>query len=424
MDAQNVSVADSMPATAQEVAMEPAHSPKGASSAERWMNCPGSGVLLKKLDLPETEEQDYRAEGLAMHEAAAHCLENWLDTWEIVGQTFHGVVIDKVMADSVQIYLDFCRPLMDGATVYIEKRIGGDPAKRPHPDFYGTVDFSAYGPEILDITDLKGGEGIIVEPEENPQMKYYAYGIILERIAAGVKVRSDRIVRLSIVQPRAFHYDGPIRTWETTVGEIIHWAENELIPAMERAEFDVTLDPGKWCRFCPAKLFCPMLQGLFGAAAKADASHLANFGQKRLSLEYGQLDAVNFYIKAMKDEVYRRNMLGNTVPGTKLVLKKSNRIFRDHVVFDDTPEPMPIEFYLKNQLGDAIYTKPELKTPAEIEKLGPAAKKIVQSTSYMPNNGLTVALDSDPKPGVKVEKAADAFAHLIEAADATATNGD
>jgi hypothetical protein len=167
-----------------------------------------------------------------------------------------------------------------------------------------------------------------------------------------------------------------------------------------------------------------MLQGLFGAAAKADASHLANFGQKRLSLEYGQLDAVNFYIKAMKDEVYRRNMLGNTVPGTKLVLKKSNRIFRDHVVFDDTPEPMPIEFYLKNQLGDAIYTKPELKTPAEIEKLGPAAKKIVQSTSYMPNNGLTVALDSDPKPGVKVEKAADAFAHLIEAADATATNGD
>jgi hypothetical protein len=317
-----------------------AHSPKGASSAERWMNCPGSGVILKKLDLPETEEQDYRANGLAAHEAAAHCMLNVLDTWEIVGQEFYGVPCDKVMADSVQIYLDYCRPLMDGATtVLIEERIGGDPATRPHPDFYGTVDFAAYGPEVLDVVDLKYGEGIIVEPENNPQMMYYAYGIIHKRLTAGVQVRSDRIVRLSIVQPRAFHYDGPIRSWETTVGEIVHWAETELIPAMERAEFDVTLDPGKWCRFCPAKLFCPMLQGLFGAAAKADASHLANFGQKRLSLEYTQLDAVNFYIKAMKDEVYRRNMLGNTVPGTKLVLKKSNRIFRDHVLFDDTPEP-------------------------------------------------------------------------------------
>lgn len=405
---------------------EPAHSPKGASSAERWMNCPGSGVILKQLELPESDEQDYRAEGLAMHEAAAHCLENWLDTWEIVGQVFHGVAIDKPMADAVQTYLDFCRPLMENArTVLIEKRIGGDPVKRPHPDFYGTVDFCAWGEEITDVADLKGGEGIIVEPEENSQMKYYAYGIIHERMQAGVQVRSDRVVRLSIVQPRAFHHEGPIRSWETTVGEIIHWAENVLIPAMNRADFDTTLDPGKWCRFCPAKLFCPMLEGLFGAAAKADASHIANFGQKRLALDFAQLEAVNFYIKAMKDEVYRRNMLGNTVPGTKLVLKKANRIFREHVELPNFPDQVaPIEEYLKSLLGDVIYTKPELKTPAEIEKLGPKAKQIVQRTAYMPNNGLTVALDSDPKPGVKVEKAADAFAHLIEAADATATNGD
>lgn len=377
------------------------------------MNCPGSNVILKQINLPETDEQEYRAAGIAAHEAAQHCLVNKLDTWEIIGQKFHDVECDKAMADAVQTYLDFVRPLADlpTAAVMIEQRIGSDPAVRPHPSFFGTVDFASYSTDFLDVVDYKHGEGIVVEPENNAQMMYYAYGILHARMSNGVKVRSDRIVRLSIVQPRAFHFDGPVRTWETTAGEIIHWAENELIPAMQRAELDTTLDPGKWCRFCPAKLFCPMLQSLFGAAAKADASVLPNFGQKRIGLEYQQIEAVNFYIKALKDEVYRRNMLGNTVPGTKLVQKRSNRIWNGDVTAR-----------LEAELGPAIYTKPELKSPPEVEKISPAAKKLVSELAYMPDNGLTVDLESSTKAAVRVEKSTDIFAHLIDAADAT--NGD
>lgn len=33
----------------------PAHSPLGASSAERWMNCPGSVALLKDLKMETTD---------------------------------------------------------------------------------------------------------------------------------------------------------------------------------------------------------------------------------------------------------------------------------------------------------------------------------------------------------------------------------
>lgn len=398
--------------------MEPEHSPKGASSAERWMNCPGSGVLLDKVKLPQTDEPEYRAAGIAAHEAAAHCLKTPCDTWEIIGMKFHDVVVDKEMADAIQMYLDFVRPLADTAvTVMVEQRIGGDPATRPHKDFYGTVDFAAYATDILDVVDYKHGEGIVVEPDENPQLKYYAYGILHNRIARGSNVRSDRIVRLSIVQPRAFHYDGPIRTWETTAGEIIYWAENELIPAMERAELDTTLEPGKWCRFCPAKLFCPAMDVIYRGLAEmtADEAMVQNFGQNRLGGLYCLLEANSFMVKAIKDEVYRRNMLGNTVPGTKLVMKKANRIFKEGA-----------EAELKEALGEAIYSKPELKSPAEVEKIGPAAKKLVQELAYMPQTGLTVAPESDTKPAVKVEKAQDVFAHLIEQADnsATSTNGE
>lgn len=394
------------------VVHEPEHSPLGASSAERWMNCPGSNVILAKLKLPESDEEEWRSAGLAAHDAGAACLTEVIDTWEIVGREFHGLKVDDAMAEAVQLYLDTVRPMMtESATVMVEQRVGADPATRLHPKFFGRVDFAAYDTDITEVVDYKHGEGIVVEPEENVQMLYYAYGILEARRSAGVNVRSDRVVRLTIVQPRAWHEDGPVRQWETTAGEVFAWAEETLLPAMRNAEVDVTLDAGKWCRFCPAKLFCPLLAGLFGAAAKADPEVIPNFGQQRLALEYAQRDAVKFYVTALEREIYRRNMLGNTVPGTKLVLKKANRVFKEGA-----------EAVLVEKLGATeVYTKPELKSPAEIDKLGPAAKKIVSELAYMPQTGLTVADASSTKPAVKVEKQVDTFAHLIQAGDNNAT---
>jgi hypothetical protein len=388
----------------------PEHSNKGGSGAERWMSCPGSSVLLAKLNLPQSDEPDYRRDGVAAHEVAAHCLTNNIDTWEVVGLKFHDTEVTQEMADAVQVYLNDVRQFSNYQTVVIEQSIGSDLPERPHPDFFGRLDFGAWGTDDIIIEDYKHGEGIVVEADENPQMMYYAYGFILRRIQINkVNVRSDRVVRLRICQPRAFHEDGPIREWTTTAGEIIHWGENVLIPAMERADFDTSFDCGKHCRFCAAKLFCPLLSGMFGAAARADATALPNFGQSRMSAEYDACKAVEFYVKAVKDEVLRRNMLGNTVPGTKLVLKKANRVW--------SPEAEPV---FKERFGDEAFTKPELKSPAEMSKIGPVAKTLVSEYAFTPQTGLTVAPIGDPKPAIKVEKGVDIFAHLIDAGNSTA----
>ncbi|MBO8865195.1 DUF2800 domain-containing protein, partial [Staphylococcus aureus] len=34
---------------------KPLHSPLGASSADRWIHCPGSVALIKALDLPRSD---------------------------------------------------------------------------------------------------------------------------------------------------------------------------------------------------------------------------------------------------------------------------------------------------------------------------------------------------------------------------------
>ena len=370
------------------------HSPLGASAAERWMNCPGSNVILQQLDLPETEESEYAKEGTAAHAVAAHALRNGLDMWECEGQEWNGVIVDKEMVDALQDYLDVLAAVRAEhnkgfVKELIEYPIAGD----FHPLFFGTCDDAILGEEVLDITDLKYGAGIAVDVVNNPQLKYYAVGVL-------EKFMGPKRVRLRIVQPRAFHEDGPIRVWETTSEELLTWKKEVLIPAMRRAEIDTTLTPGDHCRFCPAKLACPVLTALFGASVTADASILPNFSNDALSRNFKLTAAVKHYIKALEDEVYRRLSHGQEVPEFKLVPKKANRVF--------TSEGATL---VKDEFGaDAIETK--LKTPAQIEKLGAAGKKFVREHAYTPQTGLTVAPLDDDRVGVKIQPPAEAFAHI------------
>lgn len=403
--------------------VQKAHSPLGASSAERWMNCPGSNVLLNALDLPEgSDSSDFAIEGTNAHEAAAYCLRTDSDAWEIMGE-FSGAngkfEVTVEMADGVQLYLDVVRSLVaeHGDPVHVnhvvEERISGD----FHTQFYGTVDDAILGPEILDVTDFKYGAGIAVDAYDNPQLKYYAVGILNRYIGA-------KRVRLRIVQPRAFHEDGPVRVWETTAEELLNWKRDVLIPAMNRAEISHTLTPGDWCRFCPAKIACPLLVGLFGASVSADASALANYSNDGLARNYQLVAAVKHYIKALEGEVYARLNRGEEVSdGTKdgtfiLTYKRANRVLSpDGVkVLELCAAPPP--GYDPPFKPEEVYTKPEIKSPAQIDELGPRGKEFTKEYAYTPQTGLTVVPASSNKVAVKVKKVAEIFSDYAQKAEA------
>lgn len=389
----------------------PEHSLLGASGAERWMNCAGSVALLKALELPETDEPDYRREGTAGHEAAAHCLTNGLDTWEIVGQVFNDTEITEPMAQAIQTYLDAVRPSMEAAVKsYIEF-----PVSSPvHELFYGTLDFGAIIPPgvldefpkgLLDITDLKMGEGIMVEVDDNPQLKYYAFGFIdgVERSGYIQGFAEDFPVRLRIVQPRG--YLEPIRDFMTTWGEIREWVNDTLVPAMHRTEIDNDLDAGPWCRFCPAKLVCPLLTSLYRAAATYNPKEIINISDESIGRSYQYLQGVEFYVKALKDDVFRRLNNGKKVPGAMLTPKKANRVFK-----------ATAHALAEKEFGAEAFTTPVLKSPPQIEALGAAGKAFVKQWSYKPDTGLTVCLESDKsKPRVDVRPLTETFAAIVEA---------
>lgn len=371
---------------------------------ERWYNCPGSTHLLKKISLPDTDEPEWTGLGKAAHELAHRCLMKDEPAWLSIGTTIGKFVVDDVMAKAVQVYLDFVGPLIqaEGVTWHAEAPIGVDPKTRPHKDFYGTVDLDAYGPMGLDIVDYKHGEGIIVEPEWNKQMLYYAFGRLFERRQRGVKLNPAKPVSLTIVQPRAFHLISTIRTWTTDVETVLKWGDETLLPAMDAAETETSFDAGSWCRFCPAKLFCPLLVGLFGAAAKADANAVPNLSNERLGLEWKQRDAVKFYMMALDTEVLRRGTRGQTVPGTKVVWKRSMRAFRGGAAD-----------IFKARLGDTAFNPATLKTPAEMEKVSEDAKKLVKEWSFLPKTGYTIAPLTDNRTAVKTETSTETYAHIL-----------
>lgn len=381
------------------------------------MNCPGSNILLDTLALPETEEESWTTEGTAMHAAAAACLNDGVDAWEMMHRDFGGVAIDAEMADGVQVYLDYVRPIITQASAHWVEFPISSPV---HELFYGTLDFGAlalrmstapgacpprFNTNVVRIVDLKGGKGIVVEVEDNPQLKYYAFGLI----DAHPEWPDEMPVILAICQPRIdYHPDGMIREWETTVGEIREWVHDTLVPAMQRAQFDRTLDAGSWCRFCPAKLACPLLTSLFKAAATHNPAVIPHLSDENLGRDYQLREAVKFYLTAQEAETQRRMLAGREVPGAKLVRKKSNRIL-----------PPAAQKTAVQIFGDAAYKERAVKSPPELEKLGEVAREFVKENAYSPDTGLTVALESDTRPAVKLPRASDTYAEAAAKAGGT-----
>src|SRR6202142_1835353 len=102
----------------------PLHSPLGASSAERWMACPGSTALVASLG--PTDDQDdpeYRRRGILAHELASRCLTANTDCYEEMAGF---PLLGPDDAAAVQTYLNYVRiDIGDyaGSQTYIEHRV-------------------------------------------------------------------------------------------------------------------------------------------------------------------------------------------------------------------------------------------------------------------------------------------------------------
>lgn len=403
------------------------HAILGASSATRWINCPGSVSAIAALPTKDRDNtSEYADEGTAAHALGEYILRKFgfdKSAHEFLGKKVKGELgsyeVDHEMADAVDVWTEtasrhFGR--LGNPEMLIEKRVQPLPDRE---DLFGTADTILIGDDELVVIDYKHGKGIVVEVDWNDQMMYYALGALMKVIArmpSNVMVPIKRVT-LIIVQPRAIHQDGPVREW-TIDPEILFEFGDTLRGAADRTkEPDAALKAGPWCRknFCPkAAKGCHALKALAHSIAATDFDDLPDLPVKpeREDLEpHVSLpdptdpDAVgramqivpllDFWAKEVEGYAQALLTRGHHVPGQKLVRKRANRQWEDEAAVEKKLRDKRVKL-------DATHTR-KLRSPAQIEKLPNVGKDWVAKYAVKPEGGLTIAQDTDRRPGVLAE---------------------
>lgn len=374
--------------------MAEGHSLLGASGASRWLACPGS-FHLSQITGPGGESE-HAALGTAAHKLAERALHDCKDAWEYTGELVDGFKVglgeNEIDPSAVQVYLDYVRAITETADFTEVEHTFGKRYK-PNEHFWGTADFVAVS-DHLHVVDLKFGEGLYVEAVGSPQLQYYAWGAINE---LGFDFPDDKPVLLAIVQPRRPSSE-PVREWTTTVGDIRQWAETVLLPGMERAIAGAQdLNPGEWCRFCPALLACPRAR----KAVTTVATATADTSDEALDALYAEFQTAKMVGKALEARLLARCQEGAKFTNVKLVKKRSTRTWKEGV------EPLLVQ-----TLGDDAYAK-TLLSPAQAEKLSAKMKAFVAENAFLPESdgySLKPATDSTPE-ATPADDMARQFAH-------------
>lgn len=237
-----------------------AHALLSPSASNIWLKCPGMPKLAQDVPYQVSEAA---ANGTLIHSMVEAQLKDrldgvtledyYLDKEEAIEDFV--IKIDQGMIDCAKSYVEYVKKRqeeLDGRLL-IEERVS---IEEISPDVWGTADALIIGKNRLVVCDLKSGK-FPVEAKDNTQLMIYGLGA-LSRYG-----NEDTTMELTIVQPRGFHKDGPVRSWDISAVDLVEWGYESLKQATDAcAEEEPEYNFGDHCRFCNAKAKCPVYQDL------------------------------------------------------------------------------------------------------------------------------------------------------------------
>lgn len=362
-----------------------AHATWSASATKRNCACPGALALT--VDLPErsSEAADW---GTCAHQISEACLRDGGNADRFLGTIQkgkeHEFEVDEEMAECAQTYIDYVRSrVTDPRFLWVETKFVLNERFDLPLDAGGTADAVVFNPETgeLEVIDLKGGRGVVVEAVGNPQGRTYALGAL-----STLRKLNPTAVRVTIVQPRAPHRDGRIRSEIFDVLDLSEWA-SEMIASMRRAAEAIDarktmgdlqwsaayLNPGPHCAdtFCGAAGFCPALaQRSLDAIGMhfdpiTEAPSIQNAPESGTPAERAarldMLDMIDDWVKAVRAHEHRMAEMGQPAEGYGLVAKRG----REKWVDGGDAKALA----LAETMGvprDALLNAPKIRTPKQV----------------------------------------------------------
>lgn len=406
------------------------HARLSPSSASRWTKCPGSLRLIGERGITDNSSRAAE-EGTAAHELLEMCILQGKPPIDFLGIRLNpcqfepdGFLVDNEMVGYITEVYEWVvdKTISSKGVLFPERRV--KPGQMfGRDDCSGTADITIIHPPFITMGDLKYGQGIGVDVENNLQLLLYGMGVLAEMPVQERK--AIKFLDLFIMQPRYNHSDGTIRSIRYSVADLYMWAEWFRLKALATDAPDAPLNAGdSQCQFCPVKYdrySCPALRNkaleVFDVVdVKAIEQKVLrppeslSVAERTLILDYA--DLIESFVKAVKAAAQTDLENGIDVPGQKLVRgRKGNRKWS--VEEEDVALKLTKEFGLKK---DKIFTDPKL---LGIEKILKAVKsapkysddklKSLEALIEQPDGKAVMAPVSDPRDAIGAARIRDAF---------------
>ena len=353
----------------------------GGSTAKRVMACPGSVKLVQQM--PPKPSSKYADEGTLLHNVIAEILTTDRTPESYLGTVYEGITLDQDLIDAK------LRPALDALNEIdpnkemeyaVEQVVGFDTAL---PGVFGSADLIGRLGDRAIVLDWKFGSGVAVDVEENAQAMFYA-AAAMRTPATMWAFQGVTEIECIIVQPPS------VKRWVTYPSRIASF-ERELVLAVRGAMLsDAPLSSGDHCRWCAAKPICPVMTGAVDRALK-NKLHAIDAAQIGVYLKQAEL--LEAWISGVNELAYQMLDEGLSVPGYKLVPKRSTRKWIDDEVALSALERLG--------LTTEELVETSVVSPAKAEKLLkkqkiPLPADLVVSIS----TGNTLATEDDPRPAV------------------------
>lgn len=370
-----------------------AHSPKGPSAADRWINCPGSVNATRGIHDPSSE---FAAEGNFAHDIAEMARNADKPAKDYIGHTAtvdgFEFTCDKEMAEHVQFFIDYVNQwdadeiLNEGKVSYDAWVDGG----------FGTLDAAVLNDGMCIVADLKYGKGIQVFAENNSQLKLYALGIYQE-YSDFYDIKNFKLV---IVQPRLGHLD----EWEISLEELLVWADEVVEPAADQADSDTAeFKAGPWCtkNFCKIRSSCKTRTESVNAELFDEMDEIRDpneMNEKDLGDAMSQVPLIKKWCADIEGRVTELVLAGHEIIGDddlpyKMVAGRGSRAWKDAAAADKAMRNYKIK------VGDIWPRK--MCTPPQIEKIIGKGHPVLKAHVVSKPGKATLVPGSDKRPAFK-----------------------
>ena len=294
------------------------HALLAPSSSERWINCPPSA---KENAVQQDTSSSYAQQGTDAHTLCEYKVKKALGH-RVRDPTEDLTYFDEEMAECSDAYCEFVMEQVETAKqncsdplVLVEQRLD---FTRWVSESFGTADCIIVADGMLTVIDFKYGLGILVEAEENPQMRMYALGAL----NLFESLYDIQTVRMIIFQPRRDN----ISIAEISKEELLEWAEKILVPAAAlAANGEGEYKAGKHCQFCKVKATCRKRAEYNLQMAQYDFAVPDTLSDDEISMILNRADTFIGWVNDVKTYALEQAISGKEFPGYKIVEGRSNR---------------------------------------------------------------------------------------------------